>query len=78
MAARSFPRPGTAARHRAALKALGLSTDANRDELKRAYRRLARKLHPDLHAGKSALQRKQLERQLATVNHAYRELMQQL
>jgi len=53
---------------------LGVSAGADRATVKRAYRRLARALHPDLHPTASDERRRNLERQLAAVTDAYREL----
>ncbi|GAA1894760.1 molecular chaperone DnaJ [Lapillicoccus jejuensis] len=44
---------------------LGLQRDASAEEIKRAYRRLARKLHPDVNQGADA------EEQFKTVSRAY-------
>jgi hypothetical protein len=54
---------------------LGLTPGADAADVKRAYRRLARALHPDLHPGATEEQRRQLERQLCQVNEAYRTLV---
>lgn len=54
---------------------LGVPAGADRETVKRAYRRLARALHPDMHAGTSEERRRQLERKLADVNCAYRRLV---
>lgn len=57
-----------------ARKLLGVSADADRVEVKRAYRRLARALHPDLHPHASEEHRRALERRLAAVTAAYVQL----
>ena len=57
-----------------ALRLLGLPADADRDTIKRAYRRLARALHPDLHGGIDASRRRELERKLAEITAAYASL----
>jgi len=60
----------------AALRVLGVVGDGDRDELKRAYRRLARALHPDLHPAATDERRRELERKLAQVTAAYAQLAQ--
>ncbi len=54
----------------AALRTLGLSEMSDRDTVKRAYRRLARALHPDLQPGVPEVRRKELEARLAEVTAA--------
>jgi DnaJ-domain-containing protein 1 len=58
-------------RRRAACKLLGIADDADLDAVKRAYRRLARALHPDLQPDVDAGQRRALEQRFAEVTAAY-------
>lgn len=67
--------PALPERQRQARRTLGLSTDADRAQVKRAYRRLARALHPDLRPAVPADERRGLERKLAEINRAYRLLV---
>ena len=50
-------------------KVLGVSRDASDEEIKRAYRRLAKKYHPDLNPGDAEAARKMQE-----VNAAYEQI----
>ena len=50
-------------------KVLGVSRDATDDEIKRAYRALAKKFHPDLNPGDQEAARKMQE-----VNEAYDQI----
>jgi len=59
----------------AALRLLGLSSGADRDAVKRAYRRLARALHPDLQPGAGTERTRELEGRFAEVTAAYEELI---
>lgn len=64
------------ARHLAALRTLGLSEPSpDRDTVKRAYRRLARALHPDLQPGVPELRRRELEARLREVTAAAEALL---
>ena len=54
---------------------LELADGANADEVKRAYRRLARALHPDVHPNASPEELRDLERRFAAVSAAYRRLV---
>lgn len=58
-----------------AYRLLGVPAGADRETVKRAYRRLARALHPDMHAGTTDDRRRELERKLAAINTAYRRLV---
>ena len=60
--------------HRAAMRVLGVTDASDQAAVKRAYWRLARALHPDLHPTASASRRKNLEQQLAEINSAYQRL----
>lgn len=48
---------------------LGVSKDATTDEIKKAYRTLAKKYHPDLHPGN-----KEYEQKMVEINEAYEML----
>jgi hypothetical protein len=54
---------------------LELPDGASADEIKRAYRRLARALHPDAHPTASADEIRELERRFGQVSAAYRRLV---
>lgn len=57
-----------------AMQLLGVDDAADLDAIKRAYRRLARALHPDLQPGADAVRRQALERRFAEVTAAYEAL----
>lgn len=59
---------------RAALRVLGIAEGADAEQVKRAYRRLARALHPDLQPHADAERRRALERKFAEVTTAYESL----
>jgi DnaJ-domain-containing protein 1 len=61
-------------RRLAALRTLGIDGAADPEDVKRAYRRLARALHPDLQPGADAERRRALERRFAEVTAAYEAL----
>lgn len=50
-------------------KVLGVSPDASDEEIKKAYRTLAKKYHPDLHPGD-----KECERRMNEINAAYEQI----
>lgn len=73
---RSAPSPGPSrVRDTSHWRVLGLSPGASEVEIKRAYRRLARTVHPDLHPGASPEERRALEVQFAEITTAYRALV---
>ena len=57
---------GPAARAARMLEELGLGPDADRDDLKRRYKQLVKRHHPDLHGGC-----KRAEERLKRINEAY-------
>jgi hypothetical protein len=54
---------------------LGLPPDAAIDEVKRAYRRLARTVHPDLHPHVGDAERRALQARFVALTDAYRALI---
>ncbi len=56
-------------------RALGLDEAASLDEVKRAYKRLARTVHPDLRPDAPAEERRALEERFAAITEAYRALL---
>lgn len=72
----SAPRiaPGVEPGRRAALRVLGVDDGADPEQVKRAYRRLARALHPDLQPSLDAERRRLLERRFAELTTAYEQL----
>jgi len=63
--------PAPADPRTAAMRVLGIDDDADLDAVKRAYRRLARAVHPDLQPGADLAQRRSLERRFAELTAAY-------
>ncbi len=61
-------------RHTGALRVLGLSDTATPQDIRRAFRELAQKHHPDRHPGADAAQRHLLFRQFAEISRAYHTL----
>lgn len=59
----------------AAARTLGLAEDADLEQIKRAYRRLARSLHPDLQPDAEGERRRTLEARFAEVTAAYEALI---
>jgi DnaJ-domain-containing protein 1 len=59
----------------AARKLLGVDDSADLEIVRRAYRRLARELHPDLQPGLDPDRRRALERRFAEVTAAYQALL---
>jgi DnaJ-domain-containing protein 1 len=75
--AHQAPRPReTAPRDDAsAWRVLGVAPGSDATEIKRAFRRRARELHPDLHPHATDEQRRTLEARFAEVTAAYRTLV---
>ena len=69
------PARGVDPRRAAAMRVLGLDGIADELDVKRAYRRLARTLHPDLQPGADEQRRRVLERRFAELTAAYEALV---
>ena len=57
-------------------KVLGISKDATDDEVKRAYRKMAMKYHPDRVAGMSEELQRNAAEQMKEINEAYEQIKQ--
>ncbi|MGN0795676.1 MAG: molecular chaperone DnaJ [Christensenellales bacterium] len=55
-------------------KLLGVERNASADEIKQAYRKMAKKYHPDLYSTASDEEKKKAEAQFKEINHAYEVL----
>ncbi len=71
VAERSAPTRAIDPRRSAARRTLGVSETADLETIKRAYRRLARAIHPDLQPLADVEQRRGLERRFAEITAAY-------
>ena len=69
------PAPGAKVGDPKAWNTLGLPPGSGLTEIKRAYRRLARTVHPDLHPGASDDERLDLQRRFVALTDAYRSLV---
>jgi molecular chaperone DnaJ len=54
---------------------LGVSRDASDEEIKKAYRRLSRKYHPDSNIGKSEAERAAAEEHFKEIQRAYKSIV---
>lgn len=75
VAEKSGPHRTVDGRRRHARELLGVDEGADLETVKRAYRRLARELHPDLQPELDALRKRVLERRFAEVTAAYEALI---
>jgi DnaJ-domain-containing protein 1 len=75
VAEKSAPNRTVDGRRRHALAMLGCDESSDLETVKRAYRRLARELHPDLQPELDALRKRALERRFAEVTAAYEALI---
>ena len=71
---RPVPPPASDPRALAA-KLLGVGSSDDRETVKRAYRRLARTIHPDLQPDIDAIRKRELERRFAEITAAYQILV---
>lgn len=55
-----------------AYKTLGITSDATEDQVKSAYRALAKKYHPDLYANKSEKEKEKATKKFREINEAYK------
>jgi hypothetical protein len=69
------PAPRVQPRDQSSWRILGLPPGAQVDEIKRAYRRLARTVHPDLHPGATDEERRALQARFVEITDAYRTLV---
>jgi hypothetical protein len=69
------PAPAPPPREQSSWRVLGLPPGAQVDEIKRAYRRLARTVHPDLHPDASDEERRALQARFVEITDAYRTLV---
>jgi DnaJ domain len=69
------PAPSPEPSRDVALRVLGVSSAADELEIRRAYRRLARAFHPDLHPSASEDERRSLVEHFQAVTEAYRALV---
>ncbi len=67
--------PSTTGPLDAAYERLGLTPGATRQEVRRAFRRLASSVHPDLHADVSEPQRRALETRFSELSAAYHAII---
>ncbi len=74
-AERSVPGRALDPRRVAAMRLLGVEDSSDAEAVKRAYRRLARALHPDLQPDADDQRRRALERRFAEVTAAYEALV---
>lgn len=63
-----------ARRQSGALRVLGLSPGATAEDIRKAFREMAQKLHPDRHPNATADERHRLFRQFAEISRAYHSL----
>jgi DnaJ-domain-containing protein 1 len=69
------PAPSTAPQASGPWRVLGVDPGADPVEIKRAYRRLARAVHPDLHPAATDDERHALESRFVEITEAYRALL---